>query len=114
MHLERNAVLTAPADGPAGGPQGLPRPPRFLSVAAAALLLDLSQVTLYRAIHSREFPAIKVRGRYVIPSKAIDAMEEAAVQRGAVVDAADWAEGPDGSTLNGFGGRSGRVIDGRS
>jgi excisionase family DNA binding protein len=66
--------------------------PRFLKVAAAAAILDMSEVTLYRAIHAGEFPAIKVRGRYVIPARALDEMEEAAVTGGTVVDAADWAE----------------------
>jgi excisionase family DNA binding protein len=64
---------------------------RFLSVATAAGLLGMSQVTLYRAIQAGEFPAIKVRGRYVIPSRAVDAMEDAALSSGAVVDAAAWA-----------------------
>jgi excisionase family DNA binding protein len=66
--------------------------PRFLKVAVAAAILDMSEVTLYRAIHAGEFPAIKVRGRYVIPSRALDEMEDAAVTSGTVVDAADWAE----------------------
>jgi excisionase family DNA binding protein len=63
---------------------------RFLSVAGAARLLGMSGVTLYRAIQAGEFPAIKVRGRYVIPSRALDAMEEAALSSGGVVDAAVW------------------------
>jgi len=65
---------------------------RFLSVAASALELDVSEVTLYRAIHDGHFPAIKIRGRYVIPAKALEAMERAALAGGAMVDAADWAE----------------------
>lgn len=69
--------------------------PRFLKVSVAAEILDLHEVTLYRAIHAGEFPAIKVRGRYVVPSRALDAMEDMAVSRGAVVDAADWAQGRD-------------------
>jgi hypothetical protein len=52
-------------------------------------------MTLYRAIHDDQFPAVKIRGRYVIPALALDAMEEAAVRTRAVVAAGDWA--PDGA-----------------
>jgi excisionase family DNA binding protein len=65
---------------------------RFLNVAAAAEILGMSEVTLYRAINAGEFPAIKVRGRYVIPARSLDEMEDAAVTTGTVVDAAGWAE----------------------
>src|SRR4051794_10907154 len=67
--------------------------PRFLSVVPVAAVLGMSDVTLYRAIHSDQFPAIKVRGRYVIPAKVLDAMEDAALVSGAMVDAADWVDG---------------------
>lgn len=67
--------------------------PRFLSVVAAAAILGMSDVTLYRAIHSAEFPAIKIRGRYVIPAKALDEMEAAALLSGALVDASAWVDG---------------------
>lgn len=64
---------------------------RFYTVAeASALLADVSEPTLYRAIRAGEFPAIKIRGRYVIPARAIDAMEDAALAGGGVVDTADW------------------------
>jgi excisionase family DNA binding protein len=65
---------------------------RFQTVAAVARLLDISEVTIYRAIHAGEFPAIKVRGRYVIPTSVVDAMETAALTTGAVVDAAAWVQ----------------------
>jgi len=52
---------------------------RFFTVAEAAELLGLSEPTVYRAIRSGEFPAIKVRGRYVVPAKAIDEMEASAL-----------------------------------
>ncbi len=52
---------------------------RFFTVTEAAGLLGLSEPTLYRAIRAGEFPAIKVRGRYVVPAKAIDAMEASAM-----------------------------------
>lgn len=52
---------------------------RFFTVAEAAELLGLSEPTVYRAIREGGFPAIKIRGRYVIPAKAIDEMELSAL-----------------------------------
>src|SRR4051794_20954087 len=60
---------------------------RFFTVAQAADLLGLSHSTLFRAIRAGEFPAIKVRGRYVIPAKAIDQMESSALASGLVAAA---------------------------
>ncbi|MDP9799026.1 excisionase family DNA binding protein [Catenuloplanes nepalensis] len=48
---------------------------RFYTVAEAAHLLRLSEPTLYRAIRNGEFPAVKIRGRYTVPAKAIDQAE---------------------------------------
>jgi excisionase family DNA binding protein len=70
-----------------------PAQPRFYSVPAAAAILGPSEATLYRAIHAGQFPALKIRGRYVIPSKALDEMEDAALTSGALVDAAAWVDG---------------------
>lgn len=63
---------------------------RFLSVAAAAGILGVSEVTLYRAIHAGEFPAVRIRGRLIVPTRVIDAMADAAVTDHAVVDASSW------------------------
>lgn len=66
------------------------RTPRFRSVPETAEILGMSEVTLYRAIREGQFPAVKVRGRYVVPSRALDDMETAAMATGAVVDAAGY------------------------
>jgi excisionase family DNA binding protein len=63
--------------------------PRFRSVADVAAILGMSEVNIYRAIHAGEFPAVKVRGRIVIPSRAIDDMESDALTHG-LVDAANY------------------------
>jgi predicted DNA-binding transcriptional regulator AlpA len=68
--------------------------PRFRSVPDTAEILGMSEVTLYRAIREGQFPAIKVRGRYVVPSRVLDDMESAALAAGAVVDAAEYVAGP--------------------
>lgn len=67
--------------------------PRFFTVAEAATVLRTCAMTVYRAIQAGEMPAIKVRGRYVIPSRVFDEMEDAALTSGAVVSAANWSEG---------------------
>lgn len=65
---------------------------RFYSVAETAALLGTSEMTVYRAITAGEFPAVKIRGRWIVPAKAIDEIESAAMTAGAV-DAADFAVG---------------------
>lgn len=64
--------------------------PRFYSVRQAARILNMSPVTLYRAIREDGFPAVRVRGRVSVPAKAIDVMEAEAITHRAVVDAGDW------------------------
>ena len=66
------------------------KPPSFFSVAQAARLFGMSQMTLYRAINAGEFPAVRIRGRLIIPARAIDEMVDAALVDGRQVDAADW------------------------
>ncbi|WP_410585474.1 helix-turn-helix domain-containing protein [Amycolatopsis sp. lyj-108] len=67
-----------------------PETPRFHSVAEAARILRMSPMTLYRAIDSGSFPAVRVRGRLVVPARAIDSMENAALFRDEAVDAAEF------------------------
>lgn len=66
------------------------RRPLFLSVAEQADELGISEVTLYRAIKAGEFPAVRIRGRLIIPAGAAQAMAEAALTTGTAVDAANW------------------------
>ena len=63
---------------------------RFYSVAEVARMLGMSQMTVYRAIADGEFPAVRIRGRLIVPAKALDAMVDTAVAAQTVVDAADW------------------------
>ncbi len=65
--------------------------PHFYSVAQAARMLGMSAMTLYRAISAGEFPAVRIRGRLIVPAKAIEAMADVAVAEQTVVDAAEWA-----------------------
>lgn len=72
----------------------VPRTPdrRYYSVAQAAAILGLSSPTLYRAIHAGEFPAVRIRGRFIVPAKALDLMTEAALS-GTLAEATDWTSG---------------------
>lgn len=63
---------------------------RFLSVAEQAFELGVSEVTLYRAIKSGEFPAVRIPGRLCIPEGAAKAMADAALAGGATVDSSNW------------------------
>lgn len=64
--------------------------PRFYSVAQAAAMLGMSAMTLYRAINSGGFPAVRIRGRLIVPAKAIDGLADLAIAEQTVVDAAGW------------------------
>lgn len=68
--------------------------PRFYSVAQAAQMLGMSAMTLYRAINAGGFPAVRIRGRLIVPAKAIEALADLAVAEQTVVDAADWVPAP--------------------
>ncbi|MGQ0631952.1 MAG: helix-turn-helix domain-containing protein [Sporichthyaceae bacterium] len=65
-------------------------PPAFYSVAATAKMLGTSEMTLYRAIHDGQFPAVRVRGRLIVPAKVIDALATAAVDGQCLIDTATW------------------------
>ena len=64
--------------------------PRFYSVPKMARMIGVSPMTLYRAIAAGEFPAVRIRGRLIVPARAIDAMVEAAVAEHTEVDASYW------------------------
>ncbi len=72
------------------GQEPIRRTSTFFSVAQTAQLLGMSEMTLYRAISAGEFPAVRIRGRLIIPARAIDEMVDAALAGGRSVDAVDW------------------------
>ena len=95
MNHDRSPERASPDERRAAGADHL-EGKRFYTVAQAAALLGLSAPTLYREIRAGRFPAIRVRSRYVIPAKAVDAIEQAALE-GGVVDPVTWASGPAAS-----------------
>ena len=64
--------------------------PRFYSVAQVAQIFGMAPVTVYRAIRAGQFPAVRIRGRLIVPAKAVGAMADAAAVEHTVVDAAGW------------------------
>lgn len=96
--MQVNPIYRRAVQRPGTAPQRGHEPPApapgdarsFLSVSEAAPLLRLSEMTLYRAIQAGQFPAVRIRGRLIIPSIAIDEMIAAAMADGRMVDAADW------------------------
>ena len=89
MHVNGSS---GPPPGPKSTAPTTPPARRFLGVAMVAAEIGMSEATLYRAIRAGEFPAVRVRNRYVVPVRVLDAMEEAALSTGSLVDAADWVD----------------------
>lgn len=75
------------------GAAATPESRHFYSVAEVARMCGVSPMTIYREIQAGCFPAIKLRGRWIVPAKAIDGMTEAAVAGQTTVDPADWMPG---------------------
>jgi excisionase family DNA binding protein len=70
--------------------ESAPTAPQFYSVAQVARLFGMSSMTVYRAIAAGEFPAVRIRGRLIVPARAVESMVEMAVNEQTVVDAAGW------------------------
>ena len=70
-------------------PARRPRP-AFYTVEEVAEVLRVDPVTIYRAIRAGEFPAVKIRKRYVVPQKAIELLVEDVMATGGCVDTAEW------------------------
>lgn len=66
-----------------------PRVRMYYSVAETARIFGISSMTLYRAIHDEQFPAVRIRSRLFVPAQVIRAMAQAAMEQGTVVDAAE-------------------------
>lgn len=78
------------AMGMAGAQQVSGSTPQFYSVGQVARMLGMSAMTVYRAINAGDFPAVRIRGRLIVPARAVDEMIDAAIATQSVVDAAGW------------------------
>lgn len=70
--------------------------PTFYDVQAVAAMFHMSRMTVYRAIHDGELPAVQIRGRLLVPAQAIDALIEAAL--GSDASTAIGTKGPADQT----------------
>jgi excisionase family DNA binding protein len=52
----------------------LPSPPTFYDVQNVADMFRMSRMTVYRAIRSGELPAVRIRGRWLVPARVVDAL----------------------------------------
>jgi excisionase family DNA binding protein len=75
-------------------PLGPSEEPRFISVPQVARRTGMSAMTIYRAIAAGEFPAVRIRGRLIVPVEVLDAMANAAIAEQTVVDASFWVPEP--------------------
>ena len=78
----------APVPSPAV--QGRKPKPSFYTVEEVSEVLRVDPVTIYRAIRAGEFPAVKIRKRYVVPARAIDMLVEDVIATGGCVDTSEW------------------------
>lgn len=65
--------------------------PAFYTVKEAARILRVTTSTLYLAIREDAFPAVRVRGRYIIPAAALNRLIAEATETGQVIDPARMA-----------------------
>ncbi|KPI12045.1 DNA binding domain protein, excisionase family [Actinobacteria bacterium OK074] len=59
-------------------------------ITEAAEQLGVSYQTLWRAIREGGFPGIKIRGRILVPIRAIEMLMESVTSSGQLVDVAEW------------------------
>jgi hypothetical protein len=57
-------------------------------------MFGMSPMTVYRAIAAGEFPAVRIRGRLIVPARALEEMIDAAIADQSMVDAASWVPEP--------------------
>ena len=60
--------------------------PAFYTVKEAAAILRVGASTLYRVIREGDFPAVRLRSRYVVPAAVMDRLLQEATESGGLVD----------------------------
>ena len=69
--------------------------PRFYSVAEAARS-SAPRRSRCTERSAGEFPAVRIRGRLIVPAKALEAMTATTITNGSLVDAAEWTSAARG------------------
>jgi excisionase family DNA binding protein len=70
--ISKKTIVRRRPTRPRGGP-------RFYTAAEAGELLGTSTVTIYRAVRDGELPGVRIRGRVIVPAKALEALADATV-----------------------------------
>lgn len=60
--------------------------PAFYTVKEAAAILRIGASTLYRIIREGDFPAVRLRSRYVVPAAVLDRILADVAESGGLVD----------------------------
>ncbi|CRK61104.1 hypothetical protein [Alloactinosynnema sp. L-07] len=60
--------------------------PTFFTVKEAAAILRVGASTLYRVIREGDFPAVRVRSRYIVPAAVLDRLLAEVADTGGLVD----------------------------
>lgn len=64
-----------------------------LTIPEAAALCSVSREHLYRLVRSGAFPAVRMKGRYVIPAAVVEQLFESASSNSEALDVSEWAAG---------------------
>lgn len=82
---------------PGSAPKGIPTSgsntngPAFYTVKETAQILRVGRSTLYRIIRDGDFPAVRLRSRYVVPAAVLHRLLAEAAASGSMVDPARTA-----------------------
>jgi excisionase family DNA binding protein len=90
MQVEHSRELGQPGGGVSPLVVRKQQRPQFLTAGEAAEFMRVSDDLIYDLIRSGEFPAIKLRNRYVVPLLALQRLEADALAAGSMVDVAEW------------------------
>ncbi|GAB3750782.1 helix-turn-helix transcriptional regulator [Microlunatus parietis] len=63
---------------------------QLLTIKEFAAFAGISAMTVYRLIHSGDFPAVRVGRRLFVPARLMEDLGNAALAQGRVVTATDW------------------------
>lgn len=89
--MQDHDTAAAPAVVFKRGAAASPQPAKLaMPVKEAAEMIGVSYMTLWRAIKEGEFPGVKLRGRILVPVKAVELLFQSAVDSGGLVDAPEW------------------------
>jgi hypothetical protein len=85
-------VIPAQAVQPQRSDKPAPSARAYHRLGAAARFFGVSYGHLHREVQAQRFPAVRVRSMWLVPNPAIDAMVQAALDLGGLVQARDFGD----------------------